>query len=65
MAESRIAIFCYWGGSMTQTTEGLSYDHQYQRVIKVNQKMTYDQLVNRLYCIVGMDKDQFRLKNLQ
>ena len=57
-----VTIFCYWNGSIVQGSEGLSYDKPLNKVIKVNSRIDYEALLNKMYSIASLDRQQFRIK---
>ena len=61
MMRKNITILCYWDGNMSYDPEGLYYDREYKRVIKVSKEITYNQLMDKLYLITGADMSSVML----
>ena len=62
MGEECVSFFCYWGGSIVSTAEGLSYDRDYERCIRVLPSVSYGELVTKLCSLLGVQEEQVNIK---
>uniref|UniRef100_A0A5B6ZNA4 Uncharacterized protein n=1 Tax=Davidia involucrata TaxID=16924 RepID=A0A5B6ZNA4_DAVIN len=58
----RASVFCYWGGNMFDGEDGLSYDMNYRRGIKLSRGTTYSQLLDKIYSVMQLNRTQTRVK---
>ena len=62
MGEKDVTILCYWNGSIVKGLEGLAYDKPPNKAIKVKSGINYKMLLNKMYSIASLDRQQFRIK---
>ena len=62
MGEKDVTILCYWNGSIVQGLEGLSYDKPPNKAIKVKSGINNKVLLNKMYSITFLNRQQFRIK---
>ncbi|OMP12227.1 MuDR family transposase [Corchorus olitorius] len=60
--EKDITILCYWNGNIVEGLEGLCYDQPPNKAVKVKLGLNYELLLNKMYSITSLDRQQFRIK---
>ncbi|KAI4296149.1 hypothetical protein L6164_036131 [Bauhinia variegata] len=53
---------CYWNGRVIKGPHGISYEGAEPKPIRVSYGITYDELVDKIYGITGLEKEQFKVK---
>ena len=62
MGEKDVTILCYWNGSIVQRLKGLSYYKPPNKAIKVKSGINYKMLLNKMYSIASLDRQQFKIE---
>ncbi|KAL6547561.1 hypothetical protein OROHE_009266 [Orobanche hederae] len=62
MARENIIILCYWNGSVTSSSSGIGYEGATPKPIRVSSRVSYKDLVDKLYSITGFDRLRTRIK---
>ncbi|XP_072995251.1 uncharacterized protein [Typha latifolia] len=64
MAHRSVSLACYWGGRVVRKADGVNYDGGMRKLVKVNRSSTYEHLLEKLYNITKLDRQQWDLKLL-
>ncbi|XP_027107591.1 uncharacterized protein [Coffea arabica] len=57
-----IVVLLYWGGKIILSGESIAYDPPIcQKVLILKERIGYDELVNRIYNAMKLDRDKFRV----
>uniref|UniRef100_A0A5B6YK98 Uncharacterized protein n=1 Tax=Davidia involucrata TaxID=16924 RepID=A0A5B6YK98_DAVIN len=62
MTNIRATVLCYWGGEMLDGKDGLSYNMNCKKCLKLNQGLTYSQLLDRIYSTMRLEREENRVK---
>ncbi|KAL6587850.1 hypothetical protein OROMI_000828 [Orobanche minor] len=62
MAEEIITILCYGNGKITLGSHGLAYEGPPPKPIRVNNRISYKEVVDEIYNVTGFNKIQMGIK---
>uniref|UniRef100_A0A5B6YKS2 Uncharacterized protein n=1 Tax=Davidia involucrata TaxID=16924 RepID=A0A5B6YKS2_DAVIN len=62
MTNIRATVLCHWGGEMLDGKDGLSYNMNCKNCLKLNQGLTYSQLLDRIYSTMQLEREENRVK---